>query len=96
MKRKFSFSQVLSFCALSAAVTAAVILLLVWFQYGGILRNESAMKLAAVAEILDENYVGEADMPSAVDAAAKTLVEFTAMWDRMQGSKLPPVKNTAV
>ncbi len=78
MKQKFSFPQVLGFCVLSAAVAAAVILLLFWYKYGAVLQNESGMKLAAVAEILEENYVGEADMSAAGDAAAKALVDAAA------------------
>lgn len=78
MKRRFSFPAVLGFCVLSAAVTAAVVCLLFWRSYSAVLQNQNGMKLAAVAEILDENYVGEADMSMAVDAAAKALVDTAA------------------
>ena len=78
MKKKFTFAQLICFCALSAVAASAVILLLGWCKFGALLQNESAMKLAVVAEILDENYVGEADMSAAADAAARALVNTAA------------------
>ena len=67
-------------CVLCVAVTAGVMFLMEFHHFGGVANYKMARKLVEVKEVIDANYIGEADDTAIAQSASAAMV--TALGDQ--------------
>lgn len=74
MNRKYTLAAVISACIFGIILSAAVVMLWLRVNIGGIEAVSRAAKYAAVAEIIDKRYVGDSDPDEVCDAAISGMI----------------------